>query len=210
MLQIVTPPAAELVSLIELRAQCRLDTAEEDGLLAGYLLAAREHVETYLQRAIGTQVLELRIDGDWPSECIDGRWQPRIVLPRPPLQSVASVEYLDANGTTQTLADDQYKVLGIGDRLRDGAIVPAYGVAWPTVRQESEAIIVRFTAGYGGASPLPALPEQIRQAILLLGAHWYRHRQPVEVSDGAFVGLIAGELQRTLDALLFPFRVLPC
>jgi uncharacterized phiE125 gp8 family phage protein len=50
--------------------------------------------------------------------------------------------------------------------LRDGRTPPRGG-------RPVNAIEVRFTAGFGAAS---AVPEDLRQAILLAVAHWFDHR----------------------------------
>ncbi len=40
------------ISIEELRQQCRIDTVEEDELLLGYLDAAKEKAENYLNRKV--------------------------------------------------------------------------------------------------------------------------------------------------------------
>lgn len=186
-LSLVTAPALEPVSLAEAKAHCRIDTSDEDALLAGYILAARHHCETYLRRALMTQTWDFLLDTDWP-DCIE--------LPKPPLQSVTSITYYDSAGALQTLATDQYRV---SIKRNEGAIEPAYSVTWPTVRDQSDTIVVRFVCGYG--SNPGDVPEQIRQAMLLLIGHWYNNRETVNI------GNIVNEMPFAADALLFPFRV---
>lgn len=183
-LTVVTPPTAEPVSLAEAKAHCRIYGTEEDGLLAGYLMAARAYAETYLGRALATQTLQLAIDGGWPCD--------RIVLPRPPLQSVSSITYSDTSGATQTLAADQYRV---DTTAHQGFIERAYGVTWPAVRDQARTIVVTYVAGY------TQIPEPIRTAILLMVGHFYENREAV------IVGQAPTELPLGVDALLFPYRV---
>lgn len=196
-LTLVTPPALDPVSLAEARAQCRVANPDDDGLLAGYVLAARHYAETYTRRAFVSQAWELTLDYSWPTERIGGYWSYRITLPRPPVSSVASITYVDQLGVTQTLAADQYRVAKV--ETGETVIEPAYGVIWPGVREQLATITVRFTAGYG-ASP-GDIPEPIRQAMLLLIAHWYENRETVNV------GNITSELPFTTAALLAPYRV---
>lgn len=195
--RLVTPPTVDPVSLIEAKAHCRVDIADDDGLLAGYVLAARAHIENETRRAFMTQTWEATFDYEWPSLRIYGCYRQRIVLPRPPVQSVTSVKYIDTAGVEQTLASDQYKVSK--SDTGEWYVVPAYGVTWPTVRREMEAITVRFVAGYG--SNPGDVPEPLRQAILLLIGHWYENRETVNV------GNITSELPMTVASLVFPFRV---
>lgn len=175
-LRITTGPATEPVVLAEARDHCRIDSSDEDGLLAGYIIAAREHCERETGRLFMTQSLQLTFDGDWPACMRTG--DAMILLPMPPAVSVASIQYVDTAGTTQTLAADQYRFTQ-GDLF--GAIKPAYGVTWPTVRSQDDAITVAFTAGYG--SNPGDVPAAIRQAILLLVAHWFNNREAVAIGQ---------------------------
>jgi hypothetical protein len=72
--------------------------------------------------------------------------------------SVDSVKYLDAAGSLQTWATDQYVVSGVGGK---GRLMPASGVSWPAFGAYPESLIIRFTAGY------ETVPAPIVQAILL-------------------------------------------
>lgn len=183
-LTLVTAATFEPVSLAEAKAQCRVDSAEEDGLIAGYILAARQHVETYVRRALITQTWDQTID----------ELGAEIVLQRPPVQSVTSVKYLDSAGAEQTLAPSQYRL--VQRSTGEFVIVPAYGVSWPTVQGVESAVTVRFVAGY-----LPgALPEPLRQGVLMLVSHWYDNRAAV-----AARGDVA-EIPLGFEPLVFPFR----
>ena len=185
-LSLVTPPALDPVSIVEARAQCRIDDSVEDGLLAGYLLAARDYVETYTRRALITQTWDQTAD----------TLGAEIVLKKPPVQSITSVKYFDSTGTELTLAADQYRL--IRRDTGEHVIVPAYGVTWPTPRDIEGAVTVRFVAGYGALSS--DVPEAIRQAIKLMVAHWDANREAVNV------GNIVNEMPLAVDALLFPHR----
>ena len=47
---------AEPVTLVEIKEYLRIDSEEEDTLLAGLLLAAKEHCENYLQAGLPSEV----------------------------------------------------------------------------------------------------------------------------------------------------------
>jgi uncharacterized phiE125 gp8 family phage protein len=57
--RVITPPVTEPVSVAEARAYLRLPTADEDGLLAILIRAARESCETYLGKAFATQTIRM-------------------------------------------------------------------------------------------------------------------------------------------------------
>jgi uncharacterized phiE125 gp8 family phage protein len=174
-LSLITPPTFDPVMLAEAKAQCRITSSEEDGLIAGYLLAARHYCEDYTGRVFATQTWEMKVDGGWPTVFDRPTVSPRrrIVLPNPPAQSVTSITYIDTNGTLQTLATNQY-AFSKGDIF--GFIEPAYGVSWPAVRNQLETVTVRYVAGY-----TTDFPEPIRQAVLLLVSHFNEHREAVAV-----------------------------
>jgi len=71
----------------------------------------------------------------------------------PPLQSVTAITYFDSNGVEQTLAADQYLV---DSTTQPARITPAYGLVWPVTQWRHNAVKVRFVAGYGAASAVPA------------------------------------------------------
>jgi uncharacterized phiE125 gp8 family phage protein len=184
-LALVTGPTSEPVTLAEARAHVRVSDAEEDGLLAGYLLAARDHVERILGRSLMVQTWDMFIES-WP-ECLE--------IPKPPLQSVTSIQYV-SGGATQTLAADQY-VVRTG--LYVGRIDRAANVCWPHVDCTPRAISIRFVAGYGDAPS--DIPEGIRQAILMLVGYWFDNRSTVNVGSNA------NQMPFAVDALLAAHRV---
>jgi uncharacterized phiE125 gp8 family phage protein len=70
--------------------------------------------------------------------------------------------------------------------------------AWPKPGRPANGIEIAFTAGYG---PVAAdVPAPIRQAILLLIAHWYEHRSPLED------GIHTEPLPNMVSELLAPYR----
>lgn len=170
-LRITTGPSLDPVSLQEAKDHLRVDSTDEDGLIVGYILAARDYVEREIGRSLINRTLQLKIDSDWPVDC---NGNDRIELPKPPAVSVSSITYIDTAGNAQTLASDQYQFTQ-GDLY--GYVRPAYGVSWPAVRDQADAITVTYVAGYG--SNPGDVPHSIRQAILLMVAHFYENREAV-------------------------------
>jgi uncharacterized phiE125 gp8 family phage protein len=186
-LVLTSAPAAEPVTLAEAKAHLRLDHAGEDALIATLITTARLHIEAALGLALITQSWSYRLDA-WPSGG-------SIVLPLRPVQSMGAVRVTAADGTVATLAPEGY--------LLDGASVPPRLVAtappWPRPGLVVQGIEMAFTAGYGNAAS--AVPPPIRQALLLLVAHWYEHREPV------LIGGAAAPVPDTVATLLAPYRM---
>lgn len=178
-LKVVTGPTVEPVTLTEAKAHLRLDIPDDDGLLAGYLLAARNWVEGQTKRVLSPTTFDYYIDYGFP-------WRRgyRIVLPVNPVISVASVSYVDDAGNTATWATDQWTAV-----CRDSGsyIVPAYNVSLPVIRNVPNAITVRFTAGYLDDSVSPQVvsqPWELKTAVMLLAGAWYEDREQGRVPDG--------------------------
>ena len=112
----------------------------------------------------------------------------------PPLRSVASVKYVDANGRVLTLDTADY-VVETGEYF--GEIRPAFGMSWPPARPEPNAVRVTFEAGFGDAADVPT---PIKQAILLMVGEWHRGREDMVINT------VPGPVRKTVDALIEPYR----
>lgn len=164
-LRVITPPTSEPVSVETAKAHIKVDIADDDVLITSYIATAREKGESLARRAFMTQTLELVIDA-WPSNGV-------LKLPRPPLQSVSWVRYLDDAGDEHTYTDYQVDV-----RSEPGRIVFK---SFPSrALFPSGAIAVRFVAGYGAAT---SVPNVFIQGILMLVGHWYENREAVTVNN---------------------------
>ncbi|CAB4152371.1 Phage conserved hypothetical protein [uncultured Caudovirales phage] len=186
-LQVSVGPNQEPVSLAEARAHLRVDGYDDDATIAALIIAARTHVESITARALCTQTLVMSFDDFEDDEYLE--------LPRSPAQSVTSITYIDANGTTQTWSAANYKLDGHSFPAR---ISPAYGYTFPVARDELNSCTVTYVAGYGGSH---LVPEPIKQAILLLVGAWFENREAV------LTGTIVATLPFAVDALLAPYRV---
>jgi len=184
-LKLYAAPASEPVTLAEVMAQCRVDLSDESTVLTGFALAARETVEVISRRALITQTWELVLDAFPSSDTIE--------LPRPPLQSVTSITYIDEDGVSHTFSSASYLVDTYGE---PGRIVLKEGYTWPsTTLQSANGVVIRFVAGYGAAA---AVPEKYKLAIKLLAAHWYENREAVATS-----GAVPKELPFGVESLLW-------
>jgi len=188
---LVTPPETEPVALSTAKAQVRVDWDDEDDLIASYISAARQYCEDICGRAFVSQQWDLWLP-QWPAG-------DRLYLPYPPVQTVDYVTYTDATETVNTVDPAIYVANTAGDLAE---VVLRFGQIWPvTVLSPSRPINVRFTCGYGDAD---AVPAPIKQAILLLMAHWYTNREAVVIGRTATASV---RVQETLDALLARYRM---
>lgn len=177
-------PSVAPVSLDEVKAHLRVDHYDEDSLIEVLIAAATGHLDGWsgvLGRALVTQT--------W-SQAFDAFTDP-LRLPMP-AASVTSVTYVDQAGTAVTVAPINY--LLSADAL--GSFVErAYGVTWPSPRDQSRAVTVTFTAGWAAAD----VPSELKSAILLMVGDLYSNR------EGVVTGTIVAE-NPTVSALISPYR----
>lgn len=179
--EVVTPPAAEPVTLDEAKAHLRVTTADEDALITRLVAAARRWCESFQQRAWVQRTYRLKLSA------FPGGSRP-IVLPYPPLAAVNAIRYTRQDGTVVTLSPSRYQVL-TGEPAQ---VLPVNG--WPS---ESLApglpVVVEYQSGNGAT-------EDEQAAVLLLVGALYENRQD-EVTEGVPRPVLFGA-----RALLWPNR----
>lgn len=184
---LLSGPTVEPVSLAEAKLHLRVDTNAEDTLIQSLIMASRLHIEAALDLALITQTWREHRDA-WPRSRT-------INLQLRPVQSVTAVRILTDDDEGHSLDPDVF--------ILDGAANPARlvwrgtGIA-PAPNIAANGIEIDFVAGYGDKPS--DVPQPIRQALLLLTAHWYENREPVEI--GAAATVIPG----TISELLSPYR----
>ena len=157
-----TGPATEPLNLDEVKVNSGFDGDDLNTWFRDAIVAAREKTETDTGLQLITATWELTIDNAFPAD--------EILLDKPPIGSVSSVQYVDEDGATQTLAASKYTVSKGHVKTR---IVPAWSETWPLTRLIVDAVTVTFTAGYADAK---SVPEIIKQGMRLLVGHWYDNR----------------------------------
>lgn len=182
-LQLIAPPTVEPISLADAKLHLKVDTSDDDALIARLIAAARARAEWHTGRALNTQSWILWLDC-WPScGAID--------IPLPPLQSVSSVTVYAPDDSTTVLDPATYQVDATSSPAR---LTLKSTVSPPSNLRPINAVAIAFTAGYGDAAT--DVPAGFRAAILELIAFLYEHR-----------GEAPAELPPDVLALLAPYRV---
>lgn len=194
-LTLITAPAVEPLSLVEVKAHLRVVDSDDDNLIALYIQAARSFVDGkdgFLGRALVTQTWQLTLD-EFPLD--------EIKIPLPPLQSIVSVGYFDPAGNPQSVAQGDYYV---DTASEPGWIVPVD--TWPTPLAAVNAVQIQFIAGYPATTDSPPdlagnVPAQVKAGMLLMIGAWYDQREDF------VVGTIVQNLPFGSDNLFRPYRV---
>jgi uncharacterized phiE125 gp8 family phage protein len=152
---VITPPTQEPVTLDMVKSQSRITHTLDDALLQGYITSARDYLQIVTRRQFVAATLQ------WT-----GFQHPLglVTLDAPPLVSVSQVATLAGN--IATILDPTAYVALTHTEPGQVALLSAPSLLTP--------IRVTYVAGW----PSPeAMPPSLRQAMLLLIAHWYEHRE---------------------------------
>ncbi len=184
-LKLKTAPASEPFEVAELKQHLRLTDTSEDAVLATYIAAARILLEKQTNLAFVTQTYQLYLPAF--ARCVE--------LPKPPLQQVVSVKYIDVAGAEQTVSDSVYEVDNVS---RPGRLRLRAGQAWPTSAQQLNAVVIEYTAGFGNAA---TVPELLKHGMKMLIGDWYESRSNV------ITGTIVNELPFAVGAIVAQYRI---
>ena len=182
---LLTPPAVEPLSLAEAKAFLRVETADDDPLIAALIAAGRIHIERQAGLALITQSWRLVLDC-WPANG-------RIAVRPAPLRALAAARVFDFDGEARAVDLQAFVTDASASTL---AFVP-WTLPMPT--RIAAGIELDVTVGHGDAAS--DVPEPLRQAIRLFVAHWYENR-------GGIAGSQAAPLPPNAAALIAPYRVL--
>lgn len=146
--------AEPIVAMSEAQAYVRIETGEEEALLAGLIRTASGLCEAFINQVVLSRAFEF----DLPAS---GRWER---LPVTPVRSITEVASVDAGGVATPLGVDAYTV--DIDFAGDGWVRLAQGGAGR----------VRVSGTAGIADSENGVPEPIRQGVLRLVAHLFTTR----------------------------------
>lgn len=160
-----------------------------DPLLTMLLAGATKAAEAITRRALVTQSWDMTLD------CF-GCWE--IVIPKPTLQSIDSITYIDNDGNPQTLSPTKYLV---DNKSIPGRLTPAFAQVWPPTRWQMNAVTIRFTCGYGAPG---AVPQGIKDWIAMRMAALLQNPSEIVIDDRVAIAVIPKSF---MDGLLDPYRV---
>lgn len=197
--RVLEQPSTPLFPIEECRAQCEVVPYDEDSdgnlshpddaLLLGYLAAAVAAAEAFTGLSIVVRTYEAALTY-YPVGPID--------IPNPPLVSLDSF-------TTGTGSDsvDNDPGTWLLDDFSQPARIFSTATCWPQITPPAAPnnIRIRYTAGYPADSDGSTVPMNIKQAIMLTMADWYKNRE--DSND-----VQTYNIPNSAEALLRPMRVL--
>ena len=140
-------------------------TSVEDDYITDLIAAGREYCEDVLHRAIGEQKWKMVLD-DFPGDDY-------IKLLYPPLVSVSSVTYRDADGVSATMSASESNGYIADTAGEPGGIFLAYGSSWPSFTPYPyNAVEIIYTCGYTSTT----VPKKTKDAILKMVGLLHKYR----------------------------------
>jgi uncharacterized phiE125 gp8 family phage protein len=182
--RLVTGPATEPLTYAEVKAFLRLNDDSEQTFVTTLITIARQIVEGQTWRPLISQTWSLQFDKSELTLFISN-------INKAPIISIDTVSYYDTDNVLQTLSPTLYEtdIYGNPARFRLKSI--------PSVYDRMGALIVNFVCGYTNAA---AVPQAIKQAMLLIIGHLYENRSDV------LTGTQVNEIPMASRYLLEPYR----
>ncbi len=187
-LVLTSPAALEPVSIAEAKDHLRVDHSDEDAYISSLILTSRLHIEAALSLVLIHQSWTWTFDA-WPKR------SQSVTLPLRPVSAITGISILASDGAPTAMPASDYEL--------DGNHVPPRLLRttsqWPKPGKVHAGIEISFVAGFGPTAD--DVPQPVRHALLLLVAHWYEHRDPIEI------GSDKTSVPEAVSTLLKPYRV---
>ena len=147
--------ALPAVTMSEAQAYVRIETGEEEAVLAALIRTASAVCEEFLNRVVIARDFAL----DVPAS---GSWER---VPLTPVRAIASVGAVDTAGIAAALPSSGYAI-----------DIDSSGDGWVRLCEAPAGSRVRVSGSAGMASSENEVPEPIRQGVLRLVAHLFTSR----------------------------------
>lgn len=170
----------------EFKAHLRLGTNfgqenAQDEVLNGFLRAAMAAVEARTGKIL--------ISRNFTWSVTFWRDRDAQVLPAAPISALTQLSMIARDGSSAVIPAGQFWLERDSQRPR----LRSVGACLPVIPQGGSAVL-EFEAGYGAS--WVDLPPDLRQAVLLLAAHYYEFRHETSLSDGCMPFGVSSLIER--------------
>lgn len=147
--------ALPIVTLSEAQAFLRVETGEEEALIAGFVRTASALCEAFINQVVIARdfVFDVPASGAWER------------VPVTPVRSISEVDAFGDDGVATALPSTAYSI-----------DVDSSGDGWVRVNQACGSSRVRTSGTAGLADDQNGVPEPLRQGVLRLVAHLFTAR----------------------------------
>jgi uncharacterized phiE125 gp8 family phage protein len=151
----MTGLAEPIVAMSEAQAYVRIETGEEEALLAGLIRTASGLCEAFINQVVIARPFECELPAS-------GAWER---LPVTPVRSITDVAAVDPGGVITALASSGYTM-----------DIDFAGDGWVRVGEAARTSRLRVSGSAGIADDENGVPEPIRQGVLRLVGHLFAGR----------------------------------
>lgn len=151
----MTGLAEPIVALSEAQAYVRIETGEEEALVAGLIRTASALCEAFVNQVVIARPFECQLPAS-------GCWERLSITP---VRAISGVTGLDATGLTSVLTSSDYTI-----------DIDFNGDGWVRTAPGSNVTRVQVSGTAGMADDENGVPEPIRQGVLRLVSHLFTAR----------------------------------
>lgn len=187
MIQIITQPAAEPITLAEAKAYLQEDQDHNDAMITVLIIAARQLAEEFLfRKLISQKVKEYR-----------STLEKEMTLCFPNVSSLESIKYLTDDDTESADIKTNFALINVSEPAE---LVAKNNYSLPSPYNRKDTIRIEYNTGFATAS---AVPAPIKQAMLLMIGKWYENRE-----DEEFISRTSSlRMTSASKMLLQPYRI---
>jgi uncharacterized phiE125 gp8 family phage protein len=182
---LTTPPLVEPITLAEAKAHIRITHSDDDTYISTLMISARRLVESRTGLRLLQQGWFVFLDC-WPPDGV-------IALPLSPVSAIIDIITYGDLDTPSTIDPAHYFLDAASNPNR---VVFRQGRNPANPGRRVKGIEIKLQAGFGATAA--AVPQELKQAVLLITAHWFSKRG--EGDDGV--------LPMAVLELLSPYRMM--
>ena len=191
-----TTSTTQIIETSMAKSHLRVSSSADDTYIQNLIFAATHDIEHYLNCNL--------MEASCTQWC--DTWEDTLELYHSPIMntrrlSVTTIRYYK-DDTLTTWDASNYIVDNVSSPTRIGL---ANNKTYPTIDERIGAIQINYTSGF---SEVSQVPQDIKQAILILVGQWYENRQEAVV--GRSVGVIPLTARYILDKYRIRTFGLPC
>lgn len=169
--ELITNSTIEPVTLAEVKLHVKADNDADDTLLTNQIKSARRYCERYTARAFINQTWLALYDYR------DFLYKRAYYLPYGKIVAVNSINVFDSENVATLISNTKYVISGSRINFNDG-----YYFDTVINYRSYDTFEINWTVGYGATAA--DVPQDLKQAILLLIGHWYENRGAIYEAIG--------------------------
>lgn len=187
-MKLITPAGVEPLDAGAVKQYLKVQTSDDDALIARLITSARQHVERLSGRCLIDQTWKVYLDS-WPGSL-------QLELPLSPVSAINAVRFYSTDSTWHDVPASAWETDLSGDVPR---LALASSALVGTPARRLAGIEIELVCGFGPTGD--DVPEPLRQAMQMLIADWYSNR----AESDSFVSR-ARNMSR-VRALVKPYQV---